>query len=508
MTPAKPKTKKNVEETVETAKAQGGENVAAETAEPTHTHELTHNHSHDHDHTHAHTHGIQMNEACRREVKVEVTAAEVTAQMETTLRKYQKFARIPGFRPGKAPLSAVKFRYMDDARSEVVEALVSKHYRVALDSAKLNHISQPNLKDLKFTDGEPMSFTAEFEIMPEFKVEHYKELKAEKQTVTVEEKEVEAALTELQERQSSYDPVEDRELKDGDFAVASFTGQPKGLATIVAKKAEIAAKKAKDAGDESAEPNMAAVPPAENVEPIELKEVLVEIGGANTVKEFSENLRGAKTGEERKFDVTYAEDYTDKRLAGHVLHYTAKVEGIKKKIMPDLNDDFAKQLGEFATLDELRKRIRENMESEKKHAIEHTAKEKLVDELVAKNPIEVPQTLVEKQIDIRLERGFRALAAQGMSMEQLKQFNMSQLRIAQQNAALREVKASVLLDKLADQEKIEISEADLQKEFEIAAAQMQIPIEEVRRRLTENQGIERMKDRLRNEKALDLLYQQ
>jgi trigger factor len=181
---------------------------------------------------------------------------------------------------------------------------------------------------------------------------------------------------------------------------------------------------------------------------------------------------------------------------------------VKKKIRPELNDDFAKELGEFTTVDELRQRIRENMEAEKKHGIEHTAKEKLVDELVAKNDFPVPQALVDRQIDTRLERGLRALAQQGMREQDMRKLNFARLREGQKEAAIREVKASLLLDKIADLENIQVSDEDVNKEIESAASSTGQPVETVRARLEKDGAIERIKDRMRNEKALDFLYRQ
>ena len=244
----------------------------------------------------------------------------------------------------------------------------------------------------------------------------------------------------------------------------------------------------------------------EIAKPVKVDEVLVEIGGKNTVKDFSDHLRGAKPGEERKFDVTYPEDFSDQRLAGQVMSYEVKIQGVKKKNMPELNDEFAKELGEFASFDELRKRIRENMEAERKHEIQHKEKDKLVDQLLEKNDFPVPQSLIERQIETRLDRGFRALAAQGMRAEDMKKMNFERLRAGQQDAAVREVKASLLLDKIAELENIDATDEDIQKELEIAAAQSQQTVEALRSRLSKDGSIERLKDRIRNEKALDYLY--
>ena len=158
-----------------------------------------------------------------------------------------------------------------------------------------------------------------------------------------------------------------------------------------------------------------------------MDEVLIEIGGKNTVPEFSTNLRGANAGDTREFEVVYPEDTNDKRLAGKTFVYTVNVQAIKQKTLPELNDAFAKELGEFENLDAVRKQIRENMLAERKHAAEREAKDKLVDELVQRNDFEVPESLVDRQIDLRLERGLRALAAQGMKMEDLKKMDLPRL---------------------------------------------------------------------------------
>jgi trigger factor len=188
------------------------------------------------------------------------------------------------------------------------------------------------------------------------------------------------------------------------------------------------------------------------------------------------------------------------------MNYAIKIQGVKKKTVPELNDEFAKELGEFATLDELKSRIRENMEAERKHEIEHKEKEQLIDELVAKNDFPVPQALIDRQIDVRLERGFRALAAQGMKTEDMRKMNFDRLRLAQKDAAIREVKASLLLDKIADLERLDATEEDIEKELEIAAAQTKQTVEALRSRLTKEGSLDRLRDRIRNEKALDFLY--
>jgi trigger factor len=239
---------------------------------------------------------------------------------------------------------------------------------------------------------------------------------------------------------------------------------------------------------------------------VTMDEVLVEIGGANTVKDFSENLRGARAGEERNFQVTYADDFSDQRLAGKTLAYAVKVQAIKQKVLPELNDDFAKEAGDFQSLVELKSKVREQLEAEKKHKAEMDAKDKLLDDLVRRNEFPVPEAMVERQINHRLERGLRALAAQGMSAEDMKKMDLSRLRAGQHDVAVREVRASLILEKIAEVEKIEVSDEEVNREIEAIARQMQQTPEAVRARLTRDGALDRIRGRIRNDKTLDFLY--
>src|SRR5205085_10159141 len=266
----------------------------------------------------------------------------------------------------------------------------------------------------------------------------------------------------------------------GDFAQASMDGKPKDGKDVAEAKAN----------------------------PVHMDDVLIEMGGKNTVPEFSQNLTGASTGDVRTFDVSYPEDISDKRLAGKTFIYTVKINGIKQKTMPELTDEFAKELGEFTSLEQDRKQIRENMEAEKRHTAEREAKDKRVAELVKRNDLEVTESLVDRQIDLRLERGLRALAAQGMKMEDLKKMDLPRLRAGQREQAVQDVKSSLLLERVADLEKIEVSDEEVNHELEALAKQSKQTIEAVRARLTEDGGLDRIRIRIRSEKTLDFLYQQ
>src|SRR5258708_7771318 len=412
--------------------------------------------------------------ATKREIEVEIPAQEVTRQTEVLIQKYQKVARLPGFRVGHVPASIIKQRFSEEIKTDVVEALVPRYFNQETERLGMHPVSQPRVTDLHVHDGEPLRFKAAFEILPDVKAEGYKELRADKPVITVTDEDVEQAIADLQERAAKFDPVEGRALAEGDFAQVSLDGIPK----------------------------------EEEGQPVHMDEVLVEIGGKNTMPEFTEHLTGANVGDERTFDVQYPDDSQDQRLAGKTLTYAVKVQAIKHKVLPELNEEFAKQLGEFATIDDVRKRIRLQIDSERTHQAEHEAKDKLVAELVRRNEFEVPDSLIERQIDIRLERGLRALAAQGLTAEQMKKMDFQRLRAGQRDQAIQDLKASLLLEKVADEEKVDVSDAEMDREVDALAQQAKQTTEAVRARLTRDGGLDRIPTRIRNEKTIDLLYRQ
>ncbi len=420
------------------------------------------------------------NKEIKREISVEIPAADVARETELQIQRYQKSARLPGFRTGHVPASIIRQRFGDGLKNDVIEALAPRHFRKEAEKQGLIPVSQPRITDLHMHDGEPLTFKASFEVLPEIQVEGYKDLRADKPEITVTDEEVEQALANVREQHATYTTVEGRTLAEGDFAQASMDGKPKD-----SKDAEASA-----------------------ANPVHMDDVLIEIGGKNTVPEFTQHLTGASSSEERTFDVSYPEDISDKRLAGKTFIYTVKINGIKQKSLPELNDDFAKELGEFTSLDQVRKQIRENMDAERRHNAERESKDKLVAELVKRNDFEVPESLVDRQIDLRLERGLRALAAQGMKMEDLKKMDLPRLRAGQRDQAVQDVKSSLLLERIAELEKLEVSDQEVNREIEALAKQSKQTSEAVRARLTEDGGLDRIRIRIRSEKTLDFLYHQ
>jgi trigger factor len=414
----------------------------------------------------------EAKDACVREVEVEVPADVVAREADSVVEKYRKAVRLPGFRKGKAPATIIRMRFEGEVKGEVVEALVPRYFQQEVARQKLEPVSQPRIRDLDLKPGEPLRFKASFEVLPEIELSGYDQVRPELEEVKITDEEVEQAVEHLRQQQASFTAVDDRALADGDFAQVSFRGTPK------------------EGGGQ----------------PASVDSILVEIGGAKTVQEFSENLRGARAGEERSFDVHYPADFADTRLAGKTTSYTVNIQGVKQRAIPELNDDFAKELGDFQTLDDLRQRLRQQMESERKQHAEHVAKEKLVDQLVEAHAFPVPESLVEHQVDVRLERGLRALAMQGMRADDMKKMDLAKLRDGQREGARKEVKASLLLEKIAEREKIEVSDEEVGQEIDALAKHTQQTPDEVRARLTRDGALDRIRNRIRSDKTLDFLF--
>jgi len=412
---------------------------------------------------------------CEREVSVEVPAEDVAREWKSTVARFQKHARLPGFRNGKVPPALIRKKFSEEIKSEVAEHLIPAAFREETKKLDLLPVGQPRVVELDLDEEKALRFRAVFEVLPPFDITGYKELTVAHDPVAVSDEEVSSAVDNLREQHSTYINVdEDRGLTDGDFASVSFKGT--GL--------------------------------EEGSEPVEMNDVLVDIGGSNTVADFSENLRGAKAGETRSFDVAYAEDFADKRLAGKTMHYDVEVKGIKKKTVPECNDEWVKELGQenLNTIGDLHTRIREGMEHEKRHQAEHREKEELLRQLTERFPIDVPTLLVENGIDHRLERGLRSLISQGLRTEDLKRMDLSKLREGQREGALRDVRANLVLEKIAELEGITVSDEDVDKEIAAAALSARQNPAALRKQIEENKGLEGLRSQLLCDRALDWLY--
>ena len=409
--------------------------------------------------------------SCRRELDLEIPAEEVTKATERVAKELARVARVPGFRPGKAPVSLIKRRFADDIKGEVLQSLVPERVEKAVAEQKLSPVSQPQVDKLDFNEGQPLKFRAVFEVLPEFELGTYKGLEIEMPPMDVTDEDVNKSLEETRERAATFAPVEGRAVENGDFTQLKLVGTPQ------------------DGG-----------------EPINADSVLCHVGAEETMEPFNESLRGAHIGDHKEFDVEYPADYPDEKLAGKKFHYAADITGIKTKKLPELNDEFAKDVSDAATLEELKTKIRESLVHQRDHRQKDLQRERVITELVKLHDFPVPESLVESQMDVRLERMVRSLAQQGVDPRAVN-LDWSALRGRQQDRAKDDVKAELIIDRIASTEKIDVTDEEVEHELEHLAGHSGESVEAIRARLTKQGALDRMKAKLRSDKTLDWLAQ-
>ena len=458
--------------------------------EQTHDHELAHE-GHDHSgHDHAgHTHEPQatLNPELMREISVEVDADTVSKAFRRVVKKYQKLARIPGFRVGKVPETVIKSRFGKDVRQEVLDELVSERFREAIVAQKVNPVSQPQLTNLMLVDGQPLQFKAAFEVLPEIDVHGYDAVTVTKPDTAITDDEFEQELARVMDAHGTVETVEeDRELHDGDWAEIQFKGVMQDLAQTVGED---------------------GVQNAEESEPITGEDVLIEVGGKNTLPAFSDALRGSKVGQEMSFEVTYPADFGEPRLAGQTVKYDVTVKALKSKTYPEKDDELAKQIGDYESWSDFETKLREHANGRKKDALESKAKESMLEQWINTYQFPVPETFVQQQIDARLDRGLRALAQQGMTADDMRKLNFAQLRAAQRDQAISEVKASLILDRIAESEGIEVTSDELDREMLMASLQSRQPLETLTEQMQKDGSLDRMREQMRREKTGTVMYE-
>jgi trigger factor len=408
---------------------------------------------------------------CRKELDLEIPADEVTKATEKVAKDFAKIARVPGFRPGKAPISLIKKRFASDIKTEVLQTLVPERVEKAVAEQKLTPVSQPQVEKLEYNEGEPLKFRASFEVLPEFSLGNYKNLEIEMPEMTINDESVNNTLAEMQQRAATYAPVEGRAVENDDFVQVKLHGTPDG-----------------------------------GGEPLQAESVLCHVGAEETMEPFNENLRGANVGDHKEFDVEYPADYPDEKLAGKKFHYSVDVLGIKTKKLPELNDEFAKDVSDATSLDELKKKVRDGLEHERDHRQKDLQREKIIAELVKLHDFPVPQSLVEHQMDVRLERVVRSLAQQGVDPRAVN-VDWVSLRKRQEERAKDDVKAELVIDRIASEEKIDVTDEELNQEIAHMASHSGESAEALSARLTKQGALDRMKAKLRSDKTVDWLAQ-
>lgn len=411
-------------------------------------------------------------ENCKRELAIEIPVDVLEKESESVVEQFRRVARIPGFRKGHAPAALVRRHFRDDIRNELVQNLVPKFFETAIKEKKFSVVGRPRFEDLKFKEGQPLTVKARFEVVPQFDLGEYKGLEVEEESRSVTEEEVDNAVEELRQRAATYEDVQDRPAADDDYVMVAYRGR--------------------DLNDPAGAP-------------VESKDAVVHLGAKGTVAAFTENLRGARPGEKREFEVSYPEDYPQKPLAGRTLRYAVEVQSIKRKVLPPVDDELAKSVSEAETLAELRMKVRESLEKRRARQVENAAMNKLLEQLERRHSFPVPEILVEAQVDRKLEAIISQLMAQGIDPRST-QVDWQKIREEARPEAEKEVRGSLILDKIADAEKIEVSEEEVDELIREMAAEHREPPAALKTRLTREEGLDRIKSRRRNRKALEFIY--
>jgi trigger factor len=409
---------------------------------------------------------------CKKELVIEVPVDAVQREADSVAGQFAKRARIPGFRPGRAPTSLVRRHFRDDIRSEVAQTLIPRFFQTAVKEQKWEIVGQPRFEDLKFEDDQPLTFKATFEIYPEFELQPYKELEVEEEQPVIADADVDKAIAELRESAATFEVVADRPAADDDHLTVNYWGQDK---------------------------SSPARPPTE------AKDAVVHLGGTHTVPAFTENLRGAMVGEVREFPVTYAADYPEKNLAGKTFSYRVEIQSIKKKVVPPADDELAKSVSEFATLEKLRTKVRQDLAESAQRQTEISSKQKLAEKLLEAHQFPVPEMLVEIQLDRKLERTLGQLLSQGIDPRET-QVDWRKVREDARPDAQKEVRVALILSRVADAEKIDLTEEEVDDVIREMARERRMTPAELKTRLTRDGKLDTLRSTRRNQKALEFVY--
>ena len=417
-------------------------------------------------------------EQCRKQLRLEISSQTVRDKTDQIAGEFARQVNVPGFRRGHVPKSVVKTRFRKELRDEMLSQLLPVSLGDAIREKELKVIGEPAVEDLKFGDDESIDVTFNVEVAPEFTLSNYKGIALTTHEHKIGDEDVENAIEHLRQGQAQMVPVEDRPSEVGEIVTVNLTGR---VATADAEAAES---------------------PEDEIKQDELN---IELGADGVLKEFTEALTGVQAGEHRTFSVTYPADYKPEKFAGRTVNYTAEVTAVRAKELPELDDDFARTVSEdFKTVDELRADIRARLERDLAQKSEGELRNSAVEALVDRNRFDVPEYVVEKQIDSRMKSMFREMSSQGMDPRLLK-IDWEGVRDGQRERAEREVRASFILDSIAEIEKIEVSDEELSREIQQFAESVGQTEEVLRARLTKDGRLDSIAEQVRHRKALDLV---
>jgi trigger factor len=407
---------------------------------------------------------------CKRSVEIEIPLEEVEKAKERVTGSLRQRVKLPGFRPGKAPLTMIQSRFQSDIRQEVLEMLLPQAFRSQMDKDHVKVVGQPNITDLTFEPGQPIRFKAAFEVAPEVEIAEYRGLPAKYEEPVVTDEEVDKRLESMRENKAEYVNLDPRALEAQDFVLVHLKSL-EGLAEAIDQ------------------------------------DVQIQVGGDDTLAAFNEALLGMQPDETKQVDVTYPDDYGQENLAGKTIKFELTPKTVRKKELPALDDEFARDLGDFKTLDELKDAVRKAIFGEKQYAASQTAKEEIIDHLVERNPFPVPETYVDRQIENQVKMQLRDLAGRGIDPNSI-QLDWTKLKEHQAEKAVRNVRASLLLEKIAEKEGISATKDEVDAELQRIARQEREAVAVTRARLDKDGTLGRIAGHIQTEKTLQFLFEQ
>ena len=410
-------------------------------------------------------------EGCKHSLEISIPVDVVESETSRVVDDIQKRAKLQGFRPGKAPTNLIRKQFAGDIRQKVLEHLIPIHLQKQLEAENLNVVGTPDISDVHFHDFAPLKFKATFEVFPEIALGEYTNIEVPYQDPEVTDEDTAKRIDEIREQKAQYINIDPRPVEDGDFAVVSL----ESLAGVE--------------GD-----------------PVKTDEMVLEIGAKDTFEAFTENLRGLTPGDQKDFEVVYPEDYGSEKLAGKTVKFHAVLKGLRRKELPELDDEFAQELGDYRTVDELKEAVRKAIFAQRQNEAQQEAKNKIVDKLVDAHDFPVPEEFVERQIRNRVEQRLRAMAEQGIDPAKLK-LDWEKVKESQREKAIREVKASMLLGKISERESIHATRDEVDGEVEKAARQMRKPVAAVHMEFEKDGTLGRIASHIQTDKTLNFLFE-
>ena len=414
----------------------------------------------------------------QREIKIEIEPETVREAYNKVSKKYAKAVQVPGFRKGLAPVDVVRLRYKNEIKSEVLQELLSNRVAEAIQEHGLNPLSEPHLhlenaENIKLNGTEPLSLHVHVEVMPEIPAPEYKNLEATRRLRPVEDKEVENIIEEKRNEQATLIPVENRKSEDGDTVIVDLEG------------------------------TFADEP---DTEPIKADDLEIKLGDELIEKAFTENLVGVEEDQEKEFTVSYPQEFSSPMLAGKTVNYKAKIKSVGKIELPELNDEWVQSLGgDFSSVEELRKKLREDLETVATSEADNRLRTDLIGKLIEKHDFEVPNTLIESQARNLLNNFAQDLAQRGVDLNKVEKDFVQMAYQQMRGQAERDVRGALLLEKIAEAENVQVSDQEVLEEINRMAQYYRVSPDEIRNSLAQQGGEANIANSLRTRKAIEAL---